>query len=562
MAKLSNYSLLKENKDSYHIQHTDGNSFKVAKNLLTPDLHQKMAKLPKVLHATDGGGVPKSDPNLPNDFDRTISDITEPSAETQQKLAEQQASLPTTNPDQGLGGDIPAIDPTAAVSPAQEPTQEPTQATAADAAQQPQSASPAAPAPQTPAQVPGTDDTSTIPFTSSKSAPKDSILKSPMDEYNAGVKEEQAGIEAKASAEGAVGAQQAKIQEKLQASLNAAKVNFDARKKALDDQSAKLFDDIQTSKVDPGRFYNSLSTGSQIAAAVSIALGGLGGGVSGHGGNIALDTINKAIDRDIDAQKTDLNNKNTLLARNLEQTHNLNEAEQITRSQLLTVANAQIAKTTAQNMGQQAQAQKLQLMGSLNQKIAQQHLSMASTGMVMDLVDSRGTGQPPDQTKTAEVIKRMMVLDPEKGKNLASIFLPGAPGDGLASGPIPPAVKQKLIDQKTALDSATKLREFAQKNAGSLNPATIQEGKALAFLTLNQYRTGTGQGVYKESQAEADKKLVAEDPTAFFNKFRTDPKYKVLQQSLIHEYNNNLKGAGFSTMYEDKPLNTPAIKGQ
>ena len=61
---------------------------------------------------------------------------------------------------------------------------------------------------------------------------------------------------------------------------------------------------------------------------------------------------------------------------------------------------------------------------------------------------------------------------------------------------------------------------------------------------LNYYRTATDQGVIKPSELEFDAKIIDSDPTKFFNKFRTDPKYKVLEQSLNTDLNAKRKEFG------------------
>ena len=55
--------------------------------------------------------------------------------------------------------------------------------------------------------------------------------------------------------------------------------------------------------IDPGRFWASKSTGERILARIGIALSAVGSGLAG-GQNQALAYINNAIDKDIDAQKT------------------------------------------------------------------------------------------------------------------------------------------------------------------------------------------------------------------------------------------------------------------
>jgi tetratricopeptide (TPR) repeat protein len=65
----------------------------------------------------------------------------------------------------------------------------------------------------------------------------------------------------------------------------------------------------KASAVDPNRIYKNQTTGGKIQASIALILGGLGGALQGTGRNVALDMMNQAIDRDIDAQKADLSKK-------------------------------------------------------------------------------------------------------------------------------------------------------------------------------------------------------------------------------------------------------------
>jgi len=60
--------------------------------------------------------------------------------------------------------------------------------------------------------------------------------------------------------------------------------------------------------INPNRYWESRNTGQKISAIIGLVLGGLGGGMQGTGKNAALEVLNKAIDNDIDAQKSAFEN--------------------------------------------------------------------------------------------------------------------------------------------------------------------------------------------------------------------------------------------------------------
>lgn len=62
-------------------------------------------------------------------------------------------------------------------------------------------------------------------------------------------------------------------------------------------------------EVDPNHYFGSMSTGNKIMAGVALAMGAIGAGMGNTGRNVALDVVEKAIDRDIDAQKANIATK-------------------------------------------------------------------------------------------------------------------------------------------------------------------------------------------------------------------------------------------------------------
>ena len=80
------------------------------------------------------------------------------------------------------------------------------------------------------------------------------------------------------------------------------------RQKAVETELGKLDglrSKIQSTEIDPDRWWGDKSTGGKITSAIGILLGGIAQGLNGRE-NVALKMIDKAIDRDIDAQKAGL----------------------------------------------------------------------------------------------------------------------------------------------------------------------------------------------------------------------------------------------------------------
>lgn len=87
---------------------------------------------------------------------------------------------------------------------------------------------------------------------------------------------------------------------------------FQAEKQKRLDEGQALFkqslDDLNAQKIEPNRLYANQSTGDKIIAAIGIALGGIAAGMTGQK-NSALEIIQNAIDRDIEAQKIEVEKK-------------------------------------------------------------------------------------------------------------------------------------------------------------------------------------------------------------------------------------------------------------
>lgn len=78
-------------------------------------------------------------------------------------------------------------------------------------------------------------------------------------------------------------------------------------------QQSKWIQDLHETKVDPERWWNSRADHQKFMAGLSMALGGIGSGITGQK---ADDVVTQAIDRDIDAQKTSILNKKSAIDAN------------------------------------------------------------------------------------------------------------------------------------------------------------------------------------------------------------------------------------------------------
>lgn len=152
-------------------------------------------------------------------------------------------------------------------------------------------------------------------------------------------------------------------------------VRYNKRLQGLDQEQALLTQAYMNGKIDPQRMWHNADTGNKIGAAIGILLSGIGSGLTGQP-NMAMGVINKMIDQDIDAQRSDLGKQHSLLEMNLQKYGRLDQAMQATRIQKLSTVQAQIAQQAAQAKGPMAKAQA---------QSADADIGMQLTGMRQDL---------------------------------------------------------------------------------------------------------------------------------------------------------------------------------
>lgn len=83
--------------------------------------------------------------------------------------------------------------------------------------------------------------------------------------------------------------------------------------------------------IKPNAYLENQSAGQKTTQALSLFLGGLGGGVSGRGGNVAQDFLDKQIDRNIAAQQQNNTNRMSVFHGYMDVYHNKNIATNLAR---------------------------------------------------------------------------------------------------------------------------------------------------------------------------------------------------------------------------------------
>lgn len=152
----------------------------------------------------------------------------------------------------------------------------------------------------------------------------DQALRAMQEQEDAFEIQKQAAVEGaaigmkRAAEEAAYVQQSAKEQEKIALEQQASELE---RQERLDTQAKRVEQalmDYETSEIDPRRYWKEKSTGEKLVSAFAIMLSGIGQGMQNAAGvpaeNLALKAINRAIDRDIEAQKAEIGIKRDKLS--------------------------------------------------------------------------------------------------------------------------------------------------------------------------------------------------------------------------------------------------------
>lgn len=158
----------------------------------------------------------------------------------------------------------------------------------------------------------------------------------------------------------------------------------------------KILDEMKNNVIDPNRYVNNMSTGSKIASAIGMIAGGLGSAFTG-GPNPAMKFLNDQIERDVAAQRANMQNKGNLLAALDSKYRNITDSENMLRSIYAGNIAAKMRENAAKTAEPMAKARLLQAAGQLDAQYAQPLSQMAfQKTMIQHLQNPNGGFQPEE----------------------------------------------------------------------------------------------------------------------------------------------------------------------
>lgn len=330
------------------------------------------------------------------------------------------------------------------------------------------------------------------------------------------------GIQQEAAAKGSLGQEQAKLLNDRVAAQQTAQKAYQDTYSQLEQERQAHMDDIREGHIDPDKYWTGYTDSagnkhgghSKIAAGIGMILAGFN---PTNNPNAAINFLKHQMDNNLEAQKQNLSSEQNLLAANLKQFGNAKDAMDMTRLMQNDIMQNELAKAAANAQSPMAKAAAMQAAGQLKMDAAPIFQNFAMRRAMI------GLSSNPNQSPQAidHMLGYMRVTNPEMAKEMESRYVPGV---GLASTPLPPAVREQVIAKQQFNQALNDLRQWSSAHSGSISPSAIAEGRTKAANVQNLYRQGINGGVFKQGEQSFINGIIDADPSKFFNSIRVLPK--------------------------------------
>jgi len=328
-----------------------------------------------------------------------------------------------------------------------------------------------------------------------------------------------------------IGAQEeAKIYKNLQTDLNAGNTKHNETLKGLYDKQKTFEDAAAQAQVNPDKYWQEASVPRKISASIGLILGGIGGALTGTE-NAALKIINNTIDRDIEAQKKNLDQKNNLYRMNLETIKNEKEAYNVTKAQMIGLAELKLKEQMARTSSQEAIAQGKIALGKLG-LAKQQLLQQTALDNVVQL------GQDNPQMITPEILEKLPAEQRER-------FVPGYGFTVSKTGA--EKIRTELLPQKdTSVQMIDDLMNIRKKYGREItNRDVVNEVNTLRGFLRGQMRTFlVGPGAVTENEQKILDGIIADPTKILSTDSGTIAALNSLKNSIDRSFVNQAKANG------------------
>jgi hypothetical protein len=299
-----------------------------------------------------------------------------------------------------------------------------------------------------------------------------------------------------------------KVQQHLEDQRQALQKDWTAKLAGWQTRGDELRQAILDQKVDPERYWKDANgdtnVGRKVKAALGLIFGGMGSGLT-HQPNAALSVIQSAIERDVDAQKTEIGKKTTLLGMHLQEGHTLMAARQMAIADMKDAAAAQLSMVSTKFVGDKAQAAAQANIAALQRSAAMDRQQVATQGFDMQFKAAQ-VGIARAQAAREQAMFPLQYEQAVLGRNMARLqfgalqgLTAGGGGAGAGAGSsmgtridpraipfLPKEYREALVtlpDGSYALAKTPKAAEETQKaieSAGLLRDKMARYGALLA----------------------------------------------------------------------------------
>lgn len=356
------------------------------------------------------------------------------------------------------------------------------------------------------------------------------------------------GTNALAKAEADLGKKRADALQSQMDYTKKAVADYDANVHGLNNELDAAWHDVQNKHIDPQAFWNNKNTAGKVSTMIGLVLGGLAGGLTGKGGNQALDFMNKQIDHDIDAQKAELGKSENLLSYNMKKFGNLNAATEMTRAMQMSMTANQLDQAAATAQGPEAKARAQMMSGEIKAKfypIIQKNAIMMTLSKLKAEVGN-------DPSKANMYFDTLAKVDPAAAKDQRERFVPGF---GWANNE---KDATELKDTKSALDQTksivTRLLQINDTPGKAFSPDMRAEAESLRLQLIGSVRTPLFGNRFNETELHL-LEGIARSPTAVLNlDSATRKSLTTLVGSMDQKFNFALKAHGLNVPSKESQL--------
>ncbi len=296
--------------------------------------------------------------------------------------------------------------------------------------------------------------------------------------------------------------------------------------------------ELATQKIDPKHYWADKTTGDKVVAGIGLFLGAIGAGQT-DGVNLAVRTMQQAIDKDVEIQKANyeikkdsLQAKAGLYSKMVDRFKDTRAAEDATRIAYLDNAKLQVEAIGARHGSAETKAKASMLVSQIEQKKDLLKASFITQFQKMT---------PVDETTNPET------LDKDKRERFV-------PGYGLAlSDKDATVMKTAVGETKGSKDALNSLLAIANTPGAASNPAMRARADSEAAMLQGLLRTQVlGPGTVNDAERAMLESLVA-NPTKILS---LDSNNKVKIQTLIQRLDKTLaaKAAGFGLKTREQKL--------